>query len=133
MTAPTFAPIGDDTADLLSLIADEHTVAGHDAVTAFLAACKADADNHGGLVSVNRVRSRLAGHDIPPRRYSSLWCAFTGTGKPMHRTGDWEVCDDRAGRNAGRPQPVRRWTGSPHKEPDPSDRNAGVQTGRSIA
>lgn len=88
MTTPPFAPVDEPTADLLTLVADTEHPVGRDAVEAFLAACKADADSHGGLVSVNRVRARLADQQIDPRRYSSLWSAFTGKGKPMRKADE---------------------------------------------
>ena len=111
-TQPQWSPLDDETADLLSLVADPDRPVGRDAVAAFLAACEADAHNHGGEVSVNRVRARLVDADIPARRYSSLWAAFTGDGKPMVRTGQWESCSGSASGNDGRPYPKRRWVGT---------------------
>lgn len=111
MTAPRFAPVDSDTADLLTLVADADAPVGRDAVAAFLAACEADAEAHGGRVSVNRVRAALAGEDIPPRRYSALWAHYTGRGKPMVKTGEWETCAGSDSGNDGRPYPVRRWVG----------------------
>ncbi len=108
---PEWAPIDDETADLLSLVADPTRPVGRDAVAAFLAACESDARNHGGEVSVNRVRGLLADADIEPRRYSSLWSAFTGDGKPMRRGGGWEICEGSPSGNDGRPLPLRRWVG----------------------
>ncbi|WP_310962106.1 hypothetical protein [Nocardioides terrisoli] len=108
MTPGYLAP---DEYDLLSLIADEHTVPGADAVDLFLAACEADAKAHG-WVSVPRVRLALAGADIPPARLSSLWGHFTGDGKPMRRI---EGCfDDNDGgtiRNGNKTYPRRKWVG----------------------
>jgi len=116
MTAPQFAPIPDDTADLLTLVADVTSPIGADAPGLFLAACRRDAEAHGGEVSVNRVRLLLVDADIPPRRYSSLWAAFTGSGKPMRKveSGDdrWETCKGSTSGNDGKPQPVRRWVGA---------------------
>ncbi|HEY4267071.1 MAG TPA: hypothetical protein VGM94_02655, partial [Galbitalea sp.] len=83
MTAPRFSPVDEPTGDLLELLADAHSPIGADVPTLFLAACARDAYAHNGYVSVNRVRVLLAGDDIPPRRYSSLWSHFTGRGKPM--------------------------------------------------
>jgi hypothetical protein len=109
MTAPQWAPT--EAADLLTLVADTERPVGRDAVAAFLAACEADAKAHSGLVSVNRVRERLAAEQIPPRRYSALWARFTGAGKPMTKTGGWEICEGSTSGNDGRPLPIRRWVG----------------------
>ena len=111
MTAPHFAPIADDTADLLSLIADVTAPVARDVPALFLAACERDAAAHGGLVSVNRVRMLLADEQIPPRRYSALWSAFTGRGKPMQKSTEWETCSGSESGNDGRPFVVRRWVG----------------------
>jgi hypothetical protein len=112
MTAPTFAPVDDPTNDLLSLVADVESTAHREDVRIFLAACEADAATHGGLVSVNHVRARLAGRDINPRRFSALWSQTTGKGRPMVKTGQWETCTGSASGNDGRPYPIRRWVGA---------------------
>lgn len=106
-----FAPVDEPTADLLSLVADVESPIGRDVPALFLAACRRDALAHSGYVSVNRVRALLAGEDIPPRRYSSLWSAFTGRGKPMRKSGEWETCQGSGSGNDGRPFALRRWVG----------------------
>lgn len=111
---PQWAPIDDETADLLSLVADPDSPIGRDAPALFLAACESDARAHGGQVSVNRTRALLVNADIEPRRLSSFWGHFTGPGRPMVRTGRWEVCAGSYSRNDGRPLPTRRWVGLPH-------------------
>lgn len=111
MSAPTWSPVDDATADLLTLVADEDSPIGRDVPAMFLAACERDARAHDGCVSVNRVRSLLADVDINPRRYSSLWSAFTGRGKPMVKTGEWETCSGSESGNDGRPFVLRRWVG----------------------
>lgn len=108
---PRWAPVDDGTASVLDLIADVKSPVGRDVPALFLAACEADARAHDGIVSVNRVRERLAREDIPPRRYSALWAHYTGHGKPMVKTGDWETCKGSASGNDGRPYPERRWVG----------------------
>jgi len=112
MSAPQFAPIDEDVADLLHLVADVDRPIGADAPTLFLDACRRDAETHGGEVSVNRVRALLADADIPPRRYSSLWAAFTGRGKPMRKAGGYETCKGSASGNDGRPFQRRIWVGA---------------------
>lgn len=111
MSAPNFEPVDSDTADLLSLVADTEAPVGRDAVTAFLEACKQDAAAHAGLVSVNRVRALLKDEQIPPRRLSAMWSAFTGKGKPMRKTSAWEPCKGSSSGNDGRPFMLRRWVG----------------------
>lgn len=115
-SGPRWSPIDDDTHDLLSAVAEPHPVVGAEVVDLFLDACRRDAENHGGFVSVNRVRARLADQDIPSRRYSALWGHFTGPGRPMVKakdpvTGDylWEACSGSTSGNNGRPYPIRRW------------------------
>lgn len=109
---PRFASIDDATDDLLALVADPDHPVGRDAVTAFLAACEVDAQLHGGLVSVNRVRALLAEEDINPRRLSAFWAHFTGPGRPMAVTDEWEFCKGSASHNDGRPFKLRRWVGA---------------------
>ena len=110
MTAQPHYSHADEAAyDLLALVADPERATGRDAVSAFLAACRRDARANGGMVSVNRVRDLLADAQIQPRRYSSLWSAYTGPGKPMRRTDVWELNTDTKGRNAGRPAYLRKW------------------------
>lgn len=119
MTAPAWAPVDSDTASLLDLLADDGSVSpSKDEVRRlFLDACRRDAEVHGGLVSVNRVRVLLAHADIEPHRYSALWSHFTGRGKPMEkaRLADgsvmWQTCKGSASGNDGRPYPLRRWLG----------------------
>ena len=118
MTAqPQWSPVDDTTADLLTVLSDPHPIVGADATAAFLAACEADAAAHGGLVSVNRVRERLADAGIEPHRYSAMWSHFTGRGKPMEkaRLADgsvmWQTCKGSKSGNNGRPYPLRRWVG----------------------
>lgn len=106
-----FAPVDDETCDLLSLVADVESPVGRDVPALFLAACERDAAANGGLVSVNRVRRMLVGEDIDPRRYSSLWSVFTGRGKPMVKTSEWETCAGSESGNDGRPFVLRRWVG----------------------
>jgi hypothetical protein len=105
-------------AELLQSLTHETGVVGRDCRKLFLSACEADAALHGGYVSVNRVRQRLsdAGADIPPRKYSAMWSAYTGRGKPMVKVQEWERCSGSGSRNDGRPFPMRRWVGWPDQQ-----------------
>lgn len=109
---PLFGAIDGTTAEKLRVVADPTHPVGRDVPALFLAACEADAYTHGGLVSVNRVRRLLAADDIPPRRFSALWSAFTGPGRPMRRTGRWIECEGSESGNNGKPYPERRWIGT---------------------
>ena len=113
---PTFAPVDEPTADLLTLVANTHSPVGHDAVDAFLTACEADADAHSGEVSVNRVGSALAVAGIEHHRYSALWSHFTGRDRPMRKADSrdprqWETRCGSTSRNDGKPMKLRRWVG----------------------
>ena len=105
--APTFARVDDDTATLLDFIADDPDY------TRFLRLCKLAADQNDGMVSVQAVRALVAayGVDITPRRYSAFWSRACAKGGPMVTTTQWDICDDRKGKNSGKPQRLRRWVG----------------------
>lgn len=111
MSAPQFAPVDDETNDLLALVADLDSPIGQDDPDIFLAACRRDAMAHGGEVSVNRVRELLSDQGIEPHRYSAFWNTFTGRGRPMQKADGWETCSGSTSRNDGRPFRLRRWTG----------------------
>lgn len=104
--------IDTETSDLLHLVADTESPVGRDAVELFLDACRIDAKHHGGVVSPSRVRALMAGADVEHHRYSSLWAAFTGKGKPMRRLpGQFEECTGSTTGNNGRLYPLRKWVG----------------------
>ncbi len=111
MSAPQFAPVDDDTNDLLSLVADITSPIGQDDPDQFLAACRLDAMAHDGEVSVNRVRALMSDAGIEPHRYSAFWNTFTGKGRPMVKADAWEVCEGSTSGNDGRPFRLRRWVG----------------------
>lgn len=116
MTAPTFEAT--DQYDLLSLVADETRPVGRTDVEAFLDACKRDALDHDGIVSVNRVRELLSDRDFEHHRYSSFWANFTGNDRPMRKATvedidpPWETCEGSPSGNNGRPYRLRRWVGT---------------------
>ena len=118
--APTFAPVDKPTRDKLALVADPDSPVGRSDLGVFLAACEADARDHGGIVSVNRVRAALDEADIEPHRYSSFWSHFTGKSRVMRKatTEDvadpWEICQGSPSGNDGRPYPLRVWVGAEH-------------------
>lgn len=112
-TAPQWSPLGEQTANLLDLIAadwrpfadaDRNTIAG---------AIRDDARFHDGEVSANRVRDALAAlplHSQPkPQRVGPVYRALCLFGD-LEVTG-WEISEDRHGKNAGRPARTYRWIG----------------------
>jgi hypothetical protein len=106
----TWAPIEDETADLLSLVADE----GHPSVDLewdeFVTALRFAADATG-VVSPNRLRPLIRGV-VAPRRIGAFTNRALKQGLIAY-TGEWEISDDREGRNAGRPCRVMRLCASP--------------------
>ena len=108
-----FGALDGTTAAKLAIVADPEHPVGRDTVAAFLAACEADAKAHDGRVSVSRVGAMLPDDITSTTRYSSLWSAFTGRGKPMRRVaGEIDVREGSASGNNGRMGPAREWVGS---------------------
>ena len=110
--APTFARVDDDTADLLGLIAEDPRK--DDEYALFLRACWQDAMAHGHYVSVQRVRRRMSnehGLIVHPRTYSAFWSRACAKGGPMVTTVEWDLNDDKRGKNSGKPQRLRKWVG----------------------
>jgi hypothetical protein len=100
-----------EDADLLDRVATAWTPGSRDVEQEFLAACKADAQAHAGLVSVNRVRALCASLNVPPRKWSSLWTHYTGAGRPMEKTRRIDEFKGSPNRNDGKPYFLRRWRG----------------------
>jgi hypothetical protein len=104
---PQWAPVDDETADLLALVADEGHVSADFEWARFLVALRNAALADGGLIRPNRLRPLVRG-TIAPRRIG----AFTNRAKAEGRivaTGEWEISDDTEGRNSGKPARVYRW------------------------
>lgn len=100
MTAPQWSPVDDDTADLLTLVADtDHFSIGLEwgiFVTALMVAAGSD-----GMVRPNDMRPMLAGR-VAPRRVGSFYrkACLEGLIAP---TDKWQTSDDAHGRNVGKP------------------------------
>lgn len=75
------------------------------------AAILADALDHGGAISANRVRAALRDKDVPPRLVGQEYRRLVRDGL-IARSGH-EVSDDHRGGNGGRMIPAYRMTGSP--------------------
>lgn len=108
MTAPHFAPVDHDTADLLELLAHDWTPFAEADRNIVAAAIRDDAQAHGGHVSQNRVRRAIAGR-VKPQRVGPVYRALCLLGALA--VDSWELSDDLVGRNSGKP--VRRylWVG----------------------
>src|SRR5690348_14404068 len=101
-----------DTHNRLVLVADVTSPVGRDAVSAFLAACEADARANGGRVSVSRVSAMLPEDITSTERYSSFWSRFTGKDRPMRRLkGMWDEREGSRSGNDGKLTPARVWVG----------------------
>jgi len=104
---PTWSPVDDATADLLTLVADtDHPSVDHE-WRLFVSALEAAVDN--GLVRPNDLRPRLRGR-VAPRRIGAYTNRALKLGLVAY-TGDWQVSDDHEGKNAGKPARVMRWVG----------------------
>jgi len=109
MTAPTWSPVDDSTADLLSLVADTNHPSAEFEWRAFVGVLSATAHLHGGRLDQNDYREQLRGV-VAPRRIG----AFVNKAKAERlivETDEWSVSADTTGRNAGRPMRVYRWLG----------------------
>lgn len=99
-TAPHWSPVEDDTADLLSLVADE----GHPSVDyewLIFTDALVTSSLFDGVVSQNRMRPLIAGK-IAPRRVGAFYSRACREGL-IRATGEWETSDDTQGRNSGKP------------------------------
>lgn len=119
MTTATVRDVGGrfalraEDADLLDRVATAWSPGGVSVDENFLAACRADAAAHCGLVSVNRVRELCASLAVPPRKWSSLWTHYTGLGRPMRKTRRIDELHHTSSRNDGKPYFLREWQENP--------------------
>lgn len=110
MTAPTWSPIDDTTADLLSLVANDPHPSADFEWRAFVGVLAATASLHNGRLDQNDYREQLRGV-VAPRRIG----AFVNKAKAerlIAETDEWSVSTDTTGRNAGRPMRIYRWIGA---------------------
>lgn len=101
------APVTDDTAALLDLIAGD-PIHQRDRAT-IVRAIVAEAHANAGRVDPNRLRARLADENGEPRVYPRLVGAVVSAlaQRRVLVADGWVVSTDRRGGNAGRP--ARRW------------------------
>ena len=96
--------------DLLAIAENPHPIADRDR-RAITAAIMADAMDHDGVVSPNRVRAALSnahGLTVAPRVLSATYSALATKGV-LSSLGWTEVNDDHRGGNAGRPGRQWQW------------------------
>jgi len=106
---PTWAPIDDDTASLLTLVADvDHPSVDHE-WTVYVNALTILAELYGGTIRPNDLRPMVRNH-IAPRRIGAFTNRALKLGLVAY-TGDWQISDDHEGKNAGKPARVMRWVG----------------------
>lgn len=96
--------------DLLSLVAQGSpaTPTADEEWQVYVAALKSCRDD-AGLISPNLLRPMVRGK-IAPRRISAFANAALAAHLVEH-TGEWEISDDREGRNSGKPCRTFRWIG----------------------
>jgi hypothetical protein len=100
MTAPRFAPVDEPTADLLSLVADvDHPSVAHE--WEIFTEAIVTASLFDGIVRPNDLRPMLAGR-VAPRRIGAFTNRALAQGLIEWR-GEWQVSDDKHGRNVGKP------------------------------
>jgi hypothetical protein len=102
-------PVDDDTASLLTLVADEHHVSADHEWSLFVEALRTVAIGPGGRIGPNELRPLLRGK-VAPRRIGAFTHRALSQGL-VEYTGAYEISDDTHGRNGGKPARVMRWVG----------------------
>lgn len=125
MSGPVFAAVDDDTASLLELLESDWRPFAQRDWNTVAQAIRDDALDHGGKVSPNRVRRTLAAlpvFDQPkPQRVGPVYRALCVLGvlrvattvDPLTQQDvpAYELSDDTAGKNAGKPHRSYIWVG----------------------
>lgn len=113
MSAPQFESVDNYTADLLDLVARaEHPSADHE-WQAFVEAL-IQARSFGGVIKPNDLRPMVRGV-VAPNRIGAFTHRALSQGL-VEYNGEWQVSNDTAGRNSGKPARVMRWIGAAHVE-----------------
>lgn len=109
---PRFAKVDVTTADLLSLLAEDDppipSIA--DEWTHYVTALRTAAASRAGLIYPNDLRTRVRGH-VKPKRIGAFQRRALLEGL-IEYSGDWQISNDLASRNRGRPMRVARWVGT---------------------
>lgn len=112
MSTPTWSPVDDATADLLTVLADDGSTSPSKAAewASFVDCLKLASVLDGGLVKPNTLRPMVRG-EVKPSRIGAFTrrACLEGLIAP---SGDWQTSDDREGHNAGRPMRTYQWTGA---------------------
>lgn len=104
-TAPNWSSVDDDTASLLTLVADtDHPSVDFEWLVYKKALAKAA--DFRGVINPNTLRPLLRDH-IAPRRIGAF-CNKALAERLVEYTGEWVLSDDAAGRNGGKPCRVMR-------------------------
>lgn len=106
---PRWAPVDDDTADLLGILSLDGSPIGLDEWPFFLSVLEKVATENGGLIDQNLTRPMLRGQ-IRPARTGSFFHRAARMG--LIRADGWNESDDREQRNVGKPIRVWRWLGT---------------------
>lgn len=105
-THPTWSPVDDDTADLLTLVADVDHPSIDREWTVYVNALRIAAECEGGIIRPNRLRPMVRNH-VAPRRIGAFANRALSLGLVAY-TGEYEISDDRSGRNGGKPARIMR-------------------------
>lgn len=107
---PRWAPVDDDAADLLSLVAGDKSGPWADEEWHRFTQALEAASDLDGRIDPNFLRPLLRG-SVAPNRIG----AFTNRAKAeglIAWGGEWVTSDDTEGRNSGKPARVYRWLGA---------------------
>jgi hypothetical protein len=107
---PQWESTDDYTTDLLALVALGTAQGDADAEwSCFLAALRTAARDGAGRIEPNTLRPLIRGA-IAPRRIGAFTNRALSQGL-VEYSGEWQVSDDHAGRNGGKPARVMVWLG----------------------
>lgn len=109
-TAPAWSPVDEDTADLLSLVADEGHVSADYEWDLFVKVVTGVAGFYGGRVDQNHVRPLIRGN-VAPKRIGAFYRRACLEG--WLRADGYSTSDDHEGRNSGRPMRCYRLLAHP--------------------
>lgn len=105
------APVWDDSGqgDLLALVATGNiaTTTAEAEWSEYVEALLFLAALHNGIIRPNDLRPLVRGK-VAPRRIGAFTSRALALGYVVY-TGDWQVSDDTAGKNGGKPARILRW------------------------
>lgn len=111
MTGPVFAPVDEDTGDLLDLIGnDKFAISTDTDYDLFVDAIKHAARTSHGTVRQNIVRPIIAGK-VFHKRVGPFYRRAICEGLLAYDGQSFEISEDHSGGNAGRPTRVYTWVG----------------------